>query len=41
MVIGPHVYDSRNITKKKEIEKIIQCPYIKSPTFSYVVGGLK
>jgi hypothetical protein len=31
MAIGPLVCDSRNITKKKEIEKIMQCPSIKSP----------
>jgi hypothetical protein len=29
--IGPHVYDSRNITKQKKIEKIMQFPSIKSP----------
>jgi hypothetical protein len=31
IAIGPHVYDSWNIIKQKKIEKIIQCPSIKSP----------
>jgi len=31
----PHVYDSRNITKQKKIEKIMQCPFIKFPPFLY------
>jgi hypothetical protein len=34
--IRPHVYDSWNITKQKKIEKIMQCPSIKSPPFWYV-----
>jgi hypothetical protein len=37
MAIGPHVYDSWNITKQKEIEKIMQCPFIKSPCW-YGIG---
>jgi hypothetical protein len=36
--IGPHVYDSWNITKKNKIEKIMQCPSIKSPPFWYGSG---
>jgi len=39
MAIGPFVCDSRNITKQKEIEKIMQCPSIKSP-FWYDSGFL-
>jgi len=35
MAIGPHVCDSWNITKQKEIEKIMQCPSIKSPPLWY------
>jgi len=35
--IGPHVYNSWNITKKKKIEKIMQCPSIKSYLLWY--GG--
>jgi hypothetical protein len=31
----PHVYDSWNITKQKEIEKIMQCPSIKFPSLWY------
>jgi hypothetical protein len=31
MVIEPHVCGSWNITKQKKIEKLIQCPSIKSP----------
>jgi hypothetical protein len=31
MAIRLHVCDSWNITKQKEIEKIMQCPFIKSP----------
>jgi hypothetical protein len=37
--IGPHVYDSWNITKKKKIEKIMQCPSLKSPPFWYGSGA--
>jgi hypothetical protein len=33
-----HVYDSWNITKQKEIEKIIQCPFINSFFFWYGNG---
>ncbi len=33
--IGPHVCDSWNITKQKKIEKIMQCPLIKSPPLWY------
>ncbi len=36
--IGPHVCDSWNITKQKEIEKIIQCPSIKSFPLWYDSG---
>ncbi len=35
MAIGPHVYDSWNITKQKEIEKIMQSSFIKSHYFLY------
>jgi len=35
--IGPHVYDSWNITKQKKIERIMQCPFIKS--FPLWYGG--
>jgi hypothetical protein len=35
MVIGLHVCASQNITKQKNIEKIMQCPFIKSPSFLY------
>jgi hypothetical protein len=35
--IGPHVYDSWNITKQKKIEKIMQCPFIKNFVFDMVV----
>jgi len=38
MAIGPHVYDSWNITKKNKIEKIMQYPSIKSPTLWYGSG---
>jgi hypothetical protein len=31
IAIGPHVCDSSNITKQKKIEKLMQCPSIKSP----------
>jgi hypothetical protein len=37
MAIGPHVYVSWNITKQKKVEKIMQCPSIKSPHVWY--GG--
>jgi hypothetical protein len=33
MTIGPHVCDSWNITKQREIKKITQCPFIKSLLF--------
>jgi hypothetical protein len=33
MAIKPHVYSSWNITKQKKIEKIMQCPFIKSFPF--------
>ncbi len=36
--IGPHVCDSWNITKQKKIEKIMQCPFIKSPPLWYGSG---
>jgi hypothetical protein len=36
--IGPHVCDSWNITKQKEIEKVMQCPFIKSPPLWYGSG---
>jgi hypothetical protein len=38
ITIGPHVYDSWNIIKQKEIEKIMQCPSIKSPPLWYGSG---
>jgi hypothetical protein len=38
MAIGLHVCDSWNITKQKKIEKIMQCPSIKSPPLSYGSG---
>jgi hypothetical protein len=38
MAIGPHFYGSWNITKQKEIEKILQCPSIKSPFLWYGNG---
>jgi hypothetical protein len=38
MAIGPHVDDSWNITKQKKIEKIMQCPSIKSPPLWYGSG---
>jgi hypothetical protein len=38
MAIGPHVYDSWNVTKQKKIEKIMQYPFIKSPPFWYGNG---
>jgi hypothetical protein len=36
--IGSHVCDSWNITKQKEIEKIMQCPSIKSFPLWYGTG---
>jgi hypothetical protein len=36
--IGPHVCDSWNITKQKEIEKIMQMPIMKSPPLWYGSG---
>jgi hypothetical protein len=39
MPIGPHVYDSWNITKNIYIWKIMQCQSIKSP-ISYGSGVL-
>jgi hypothetical protein len=36
--IGPHVYGSYNITKQNKIEKIMQCPSIKSFYFQYGSG---
>jgi len=36
MAIGPHFYDSCNITKK--IKRIMQCPSIKSPLVWYGSG---
>ncbi len=38
MATRPHVCDSWNITKQKEIEKIMQCPSIKSPPLQYGNG---
>jgi len=38
MAIRLHVYDSWNVTKQKKIEKIMQCPFIKSPHFLYGSG---
>ncbi len=35
MVIRPHVCASWNISKQKKIEKIMQCPFIKSPPLWY------
>jgi len=35
MAIRPRVYDSRKITEQKKIEKIMQCPFIKSPPLWY------
>ncbi len=37
MTIGPHVCDSSHITKPKKNEKIMQCPFIKSPFFFKVM----
>jgi len=36
-VIGPNVCDSWNTTKQKEIGKIMQCPFIKSPSLYMVM----
>jgi hypothetical protein len=36
--IRPHVCDSWNFTKQKEIEKIMQCPSIKSLSIWYSSG---
>jgi hypothetical protein len=36
--IGLHVYDSWNISKQKKIEKLMQCPSIKSPPLWYGSG---
>jgi hypothetical protein len=33
-----HVYDSWNITQKRKIEKIMQCPFIKSLPLWYGSG---
>jgi hypothetical protein len=38
MTIEPHVFDPWNITKQKQIKKIMQCPFIKSPSFWYGSG---
>jgi len=38
MAMRPHVCDSWNITKQKEIEKIMQWPSIKSPSLWYGNG---
>jgi hypothetical protein len=38
IAIGPHVYNSSNIAKQKKIEKIMQCPSIKSPFLWYGSG---
>ncbi len=38
MAIGLHVYGSQNITEQKKIEKIMQCPFIKSLSFLYGSG---
>ncbi len=38
MAIGPHVCQSWSITKQKEIEKIMQYPFTKSPYFWYGSG---
>ncbi len=38
ITIGSHVYDSWNTTKQKKIEKIMQCPSIKSPPLWYGNG---
>jgi hypothetical protein len=36
--IRPHVCDAWNITKQKKIEKLMQCPSIKSPSIWYGNG---
>jgi len=36
--IGFHVCDSWNITKQKEIEKKMHCPFINSPSLWYGSG---
>jgi hypothetical protein len=38
MAIGPHVCGSWKTIKQKKIEKIMQCPSIKSPPFWYGSG---
>jgi hypothetical protein len=38
VAIGPHIYGSWNITKQKKIEKIMQCPFIKSLPLWYGSG---
>jgi hypothetical protein len=38
MDIMPHVYGSWNITKQKKIEKIMQCPFVKSLCLWYGSG---
>jgi hypothetical protein len=38
MAIRPHVCGSWNITKQKKIEKIMKCPFIKSPPLWYGSG---
>jgi hypothetical protein len=38
MAIRLHFYDSSYITKQKKIEKIMQCPSMKSPPFWYGSG---
>jgi hypothetical protein len=35
MAIGSHVCGSWNNTKKNKIEKVMQCPFIKSPPLWY------
>jgi len=37
-VIGPNVCDWWNIINQKEIGKIMQCPFIKSPSLWYGNG---
>jgi hypothetical protein len=38
MTIRLHICGSQNITKQKKIEKIMQCPSIKSPPLWYGSG---
>ncbi len=38
MAIRHHVCDPWNMTKQKEIEKIMQCPFIKSPFLWYGIS---